>query len=74
MLDMCYEEDSRADVDFNIVMTDGGELVEVQGSAEGSPFSRGQMDELLDLAQGGIQSLLALQRGAVEAWTQTGAG
>ena len=73
MLDLCYEEDSRADVDFNIVMTDGGELVEVQGAAEGRPFSRGDLDTLLDLAKGGIQSLLELQRGAVEAWTQTGA-
>ena len=73
LLDLCYEEDNRADVDFNIVMTDGGALVEVQGAAEGSTFSRGDLDALLNLAEGGIHSLLELQRGAVEAWTQTGA-
>ena len=54
-LDLCYDEDSRAEVDFNVVMTDAGEFVEVQGTAEGSPFSRDAMDDLLSLAGRGIQ-------------------
>ncbi len=65
-LDLCYEEDSIAEVDFNVVMTAEGQYVEVQGTAEGSPFSRAQMDELLDLAQKGIEELLALQRRALK--------
>jgi ribonuclease PH len=61
-LDLCYEEDRRADVDFNIVMTDEGRFVEVQGTAEGATFDREMMDRLLDLARGGIERLLAIQR------------
>ena len=49
-LDLCYDEDAGADVDFNVVMTGSGEFVEVQGTAEGTPFSRAQLDGLLDLA------------------------
>jgi ribonuclease PH len=59
-LDLCYEEDSAADVDFNVVMTAGGEFIEVQGTAEGKPFSATTMLELLALAESGIQSLFAL--------------
>lgn len=61
MLDLPYAEDSRAEVDMNVVMTGSGGFVEVQGTAEGAPFSRGELDELLLLAQGGIERLLAMQ-------------
>ncbi len=61
LLDLCYEEDARAEVDFNVVMTGSGDLVEVQGTAEGMPFSRGQLDALVDLAAGGIRELTAFQ-------------
>jgi ribonuclease PH len=67
MLDLCYEEDSRAQVDFNVVMTGDGEYVEVQGTAEGRPFTRAAMDRLLELAGAGIQELLVHQRAAVAA-------
>ena len=62
MLDLCYEEDRRADVDFNVVMTGEGEFVEVQGTAEGSCFSRDTVDRLLDLATRGIEQLLDVQQ------------
>ena len=62
LLDLPYSEDSRADVDFNVVMTGEGELVEVQGTAEGRPFTRSQLDELLDLASKGISEIVAAQR------------
>lgn len=62
MLDLCYEEDKRAQADLNIVMTDAGEYVELQGTAERAPFDRGMMDQLLDLAETGIEQLLAAQR------------
>ena len=61
MLDLCYEEDKRAQADLNIVMTDAGEYVEVQGTAERAPFDRGMMDRLLDLAEVGIGQLLDVQ-------------
>ena len=64
MLDLCYEEDSRAEVDFNIVMTHAGEFVEVQGTGEGGTFSRAQLDALLSLAQDGISQLAKIQRSA----------
>ena len=62
LLDLCYEEDARAEVDFNVVMTGSGDLVEVQGTAEGRAFSREQLDSLLGLAAGGIQELAEFQR------------
>ena len=62
LLDLPYTEDARADVDFNVVMTGEGELVEVQGTAEGRPFTRSQLDELLDLASKGISEIVAAQR------------
>ncbi len=65
LLDLCYEEDSAAAVDFNVVMTGSGEFVEIQGTAEGRPFSRARTDELLDLAAAGIKSLMAAQQEAV---------
>ena len=65
LLDLCYHEDFRAQVDFNIVMTDKGEMVEVQGAAEGMPFSKDRMDSLVDLARTGIQELLQQQMTAM---------
>lgn len=62
LLDLCYEEDAKAEVDFNVVMTGSGRLVEVQGTAEGRAFSRGQLDELLDLTSSGIEQLTEFQR------------
>jgi ribonuclease PH len=67
LLDLAYDEDSRADVDMNIVKTGDGRFIEVQGTAEGRPFDRTALDELLTLADSGIQSLIALQREAVGA-------
>jgi ribonuclease PH len=61
LLDLDYSEDSRADVDFNVVGTDTGTFVEVQGTAEGKPFDRTAMDGLLDLATSGLDQLFAAQ-------------
>lgn len=61
-LDLAYEEDSRAQVDFNVVQTGAGSYVEVQGTAEGKPFSRSDLDDLLALADKGLVELFALQR------------
>jgi ribonuclease PH len=62
MLDLDYSEDSRAEVDFNVVGTSAGTYVEVQGTAEGKPFDRAGMDRLLELADGGLQQLFRYQR------------
>jgi ribonuclease PH len=62
MLDLAYDEDSRAEVDMNVVKTGNGRFIEVQGTAEGIPFGREALDELLDLADAGIQALVAKQR------------
>ena len=67
LLDLNYEEDSRAEVDMNVVCTGDGRFVELQGTAEGQPFSRAEMDALLGLAQGGLQQLFAAQRAALDA-------
>jgi ribonuclease PH len=61
MLDLPYAEDSRAEVDMNVVMTGAGRFVEVQGTAEGMAFSRGELDSLLGLAEAGIKELSSLQ-------------
>ena len=61
LLDLAYVEDSRAEVDMNVVMTASGRFVEVQGTAEGRAWTRPEMDELLGLAQSGIDGLLAAQ-------------
>jgi ribonuclease PH len=66
-LDLDYSEDSTADVDFNVVMVDDDRLIEVQGTAEHGAFSRQQMDQMIDLAAGGIRQLFTLQRSAIEA-------
>jgi len=62
LLDLCYEEDRRAGVDLNLAMCGRGALVEIQGTAEGTPFTREQMDALVSLGQQGIQQLVAYQR------------
>ena len=62
LLDLCYEEDHQADVDFNVVMTDSNEFVEIQGTAEGKAFSRQTTDSLLSLAQHGIEGLFKAQK------------
>jgi ribonuclease PH len=65
LLDLCYEEDSAATADFNIVMTGDGCLVEVQGTAEGAAFTRKEMAAVLDLAEKGAGQLLDLQKQAL---------
>ena len=66
LLDLCYEEDRQAAVDFNVVMTDRAEFVEVQGTAEESAFTRGQLDAMMTLAESGICQLIAIQQGDSE--------
>ena len=65
VLDLDYAEDSDCDTDMNIVMTDAGHFIEVQGTAEGAAFDRATMDKLLDLAQDGISDLIVLQKQAL---------
>ena len=67
LLDLKYDEDSRAEVDMNVVCTGNGNFIEVQGTAEGKPFTREQMDQLLELAKKGIGALVQIQRQAIEA-------
>jgi len=62
LLDLCYDEDANAAVDFNVVMTSKGEFVEIQGTAEGKPFSRENTDAILSLAEKGIKQLLEIQQ------------
>jgi len=64
MLDLCYEEDSRADVDMNVVMTGAGKFVEMQATAEHTPFDDGQAAALIALARGGIAKLIEIQKRA----------
>ncbi len=64
--DLDYREDSKAEVDMNIVMTGDGEFVEVQGSAEGAPFSRDQMNQMFDYSEAGIREIFAAQKSALE--------
>jgi ribonuclease PH len=61
ILDLCYLEDSSAEVDANFVMTESGKIIEVQGTAEGAPFSRDELMQMMDLAEKGIGELMALQ-------------
>ncbi|MEM8904818.1 MAG: ribonuclease PH [Actinomycetota bacterium] len=65
LLDLPYVEDAGAEVDMNVVMTEGGRFVEVQGTAEGQAFSRAELDQLLGLAEGGIGRIVGLQRAAL---------
>ncbi len=67
LLDLCYDEDCNAEVDFNVVMTSQGKFVEVQGTAEAKPFSKETIDSLLSLAQKGIEQLFQVQQSALEA-------
>ena len=67
LLDLCYDEDSTAEVDFNVVMTSKGEFVEVQGTAEAKPFSKQAIDSLLALAEKGIKELFQIQQAALDA-------
>lgn len=67
MLDLAYDEDVRAEVDMNVVMTSGGRFIEVQGTAEGESFSRSELDSMLELAEAGITSLLDAQAQALAA-------
>jgi len=70
LLDLKYDEDSRAEVDMNVVCTGDGRFIELQGTAEREPFSREQMDSLMALASNGIRSLIALQREAIASASQ----
>ena len=67
LLDLCYDEDYNAEVDFNVVMTSKGEFVEIQGTAEATPFTRDTVDSLLSLAEKGIKELFQIQQTVLEA-------
>jgi len=69
LLDLCYEEDSKADVDMNFVMTGAGKFIEVQGTAEASPFTRRQMERMAEIAQTGIKELLKTQKNVIGSLT-----
>ena len=71
-LDLCYEEDSTADVDMNVVMTGNGNIVEIQGTAEGAPFSVEALDRLLQLSKLGIDQLVRLQKEHLRKFTAIG--
>jgi ribonuclease PH len=66
LLDLCYDEDSDAEADFNVVMTGRGEFVEVQGTAEAKPFSKQTIDDVLTLAEKGIRQLFQIQQAVLE--------
>jgi len=66
LLDLCYDEDFNAAVDFNVVMTSTGEFVEVQGTAEGKPFSKETMDSLISIAEKGIKQLFQIQQAVLK--------
>lgn len=75
MLDLCYLEDSKAQVDMNVVMTDSGEFVEIQGTGEQSPFTRDDLQELLHLAEKGIKNMIHAQKESLKMeslWIGTG--
>lgn len=75
LLDLCYEEDSHAVVDMNVVMTDEGQFIEVQGTGEERPFSRADLDELLTLAEKGIKQIITTQKNTLKMdslWIGTG--
>jgi len=76
MVDLCYEEDSKAKVDMNIIMTDAGEFVEIQGTGEESPFSREELNQLLALGEKGIKQVIQVQKDTLKMdslWIGTGA-
>lgn len=67
MVDLCYQEDSKAESDMNLVMTGSGEFVEIQGAAEAAPFSRDELNQLLDIGQAGIERIFEIQKAALAA-------
>ncbi len=67
LLDLCYDEDSRADVDMNFVMTGSGKFIEVQGTAESAPFTKKQMERMAEIAQTGIKQLVKAQKKIIAA-------
>jgi len=68
LLDLCYQEDFGAQADFNVVMTDRGEVVELQGAAEAEPFPRQRVDQVLSLASAGVEPLFRAQRQAISSF------
>jgi ribonuclease PH len=75
ILDLCYEEDSKAKVDMNVVMTDEGTFIEIQGTGEESPFSREELDQMLGLAEKGIKHIIQVQKETLKMdslWIGTG--
>jgi ribonuclease PH len=66
MLDLCYEEDVRAETDMNVVVSGDGRFIEVQGTAEGEPFDRNLLNQLLDLAVDGCKTLATMQKAALK--------
>ena len=75
ILDLCYEEDSKAHVDMNIIGTEDGEFVEIQGTGEEAPFSRKDLNELLDLGEKGIKQMIQIQKDSLKMdalWIGTG--
>ena len=73
MLDLCYQEDSKAEVDMNLIMTGSGQLVELQGTAEGAPFSEDELDQMMSLGKAGIRKLVAQQKHVLGIKDLTGA-
>ena len=75
LLDLCYVEDSEAKVDMNVVMTDEGEFIEVQGTGEEAPFTRTELNQLIDLAEKGIKQMIKVHKDALKMdalWIGTG--
>lgn len=75
LLDLCYEEDSNAKVDMNIIGTDDGQFVEIQGTGEEAPFTRSELNEILDLGEKGIKQMIQLQKDCLKMdalWIGTG--
>jgi len=70
LLDLCYDEDCNADVDFNVVMTDTGSIVEIQGTGESRSFSRSELDRMLDLSYKGIRDLFVVQQEAIQSFVR----
>ena len=75
LLDLCYEEDSNAKVDMNIIGTDDGQFVEIQGTGEEAPFTRSELNEILNLGEKGIKQMIQLQKDCLKMdalWIGTG--
>jgi ribonuclease PH len=74
LLDLCYEEDAKADVDCNLVLTESGDFVEIQGSGEEATFTQAQMDEMLVLGRKGVTELAALQQQVIDSAMKPASG